>query len=102
MARLNFCTGCLLNFCSASAHAAHRIGKFGSDRRCMTQDEMLAKGFTMAVEPVTRRIEGKPLTSQRKTWFAPMSEQERARLAAMRQKGEQAEVEEPEEDEIAA
>ncbi len=84
MARLNLCSGCNRNFGSSSSHAAHRIGKFGVDRRCMTEQEMLGKGWTAEIEPVTRRSEGIARTEQMQTWNVPISEQERARLAAMR------------------
>ncbi len=59
MAALNLCD-CGKNFASASAHAEHRIGSFAErTRRCLTTEELLAKGWTMGIEPVKRRLENK-------------------------------------------
>lgn len=41
------CSGCGLVFNSPSSFDAHRIGSFEPDeRRCLTMQEMLEKGFT--------------------------------------------------------
>jgi hypothetical protein len=86
MVRLNLCSGCNFNFASTSTHAAHRTGKFeNGTRRCMTPEEMQARGWTKTIEPVTRYREGKPYTDHLETWSIPISEQEQARLAAMRE-----------------
>jgi hypothetical protein len=43
----NQCSGCLTFFNSLRAFEKHRTGKHGVDRRCMTPDEMLAKGMSI-------------------------------------------------------
>lgn len=39
------CRSCGLYFTSDNAFAAHRVGDYGIDRRCLTEDELRAKGF---------------------------------------------------------
>lgn len=41
----NECPSCELFFNSNAAFDKHRTGDHGKDRRCMTVDEMLAKGM---------------------------------------------------------
>lgn len=41
----NQCPSCLLYFNSNAAFDKHRTGDHGKDRRCMTQEEMTAKGM---------------------------------------------------------
>ena len=41
----NQCQGCKQYFNSNVAFDKHRRGKFGVDRRCLTPDEMRAKGM---------------------------------------------------------
>tara|TARA_R110002126_G_scaffold47789_1_gene133696 strand:- start:450 stop:662 length:213 start_codon:yes stop_codon:yes gene_type:complete len=41
----NQCQGCKEYFNSTFAFDKHRIGQFGIDRRCMTTEEMEAKGM---------------------------------------------------------
>jgi hypothetical protein len=41
----NQCQGCKKYFNSTFAFDKHRIGQFGIDRRCMTTEEMEAKGM---------------------------------------------------------
>lgn len=41
------CRGCGLYFNSEGAFNAHRTGKFGVDRRCMTEAEMRAAGMVV-------------------------------------------------------
>lgn len=43
----NQCTGCNQYFNSNFAFDKHRTGKHGIDRRCMTPDEMIAKGMVL-------------------------------------------------------
>lgn len=101
MATLNYCDGCGYNFASTSAHTAHRIGDYGealySDkgrvigqtphtRRCLTPDEMQAKGWTVAVEPVRRRRENVRYVQQMETWHTPMNEKAKAYFAALKEK----------------
>lgn len=43
--QLNQCQGCKEYFNSNAAFTKHRVGKFGVNRRCMTPEEMLAKGM---------------------------------------------------------
>lgn len=40
------CGACHDNFNSLTAFDRHRVGKHGTDRRCLTGDEMRAKGWT--------------------------------------------------------
>ena len=41
----NQCAGCHELFNSSHAFEKHRTGEHGIDRRCLTADEMLAKGM---------------------------------------------------------
>jgi len=41
----NQCGGCNKYFNSNTAFDAHRVGKHGVDRRCMTEEEMSSKGM---------------------------------------------------------
>lgn len=41
----NQCQGCKQYFNSNTSFEVHRTGKHGVDRRCMTPDEMKAKGM---------------------------------------------------------
>jgi hypothetical protein len=41
----NQCQGCKRHFNSTAAFDKHRTGDFGGGRRCLTDDEMLAKGM---------------------------------------------------------
>lgn len=41
----NQCQGCQEYFNSSHAFDKHRTGEHGVDRRCLTQDEMTAKGM---------------------------------------------------------
>jgi hypothetical protein len=43
----NQCQGCKEYFNSTGAFDKHRTGKHVIDRRCMTKDEMLAKGMVL-------------------------------------------------------
>lgn len=45
--RRNQCTGCNQYFNSNEAFDKHRTGKHGVNRRCMTPDEMIAKGMIL-------------------------------------------------------
>lgn len=40
------CSVCFLVFCGVGGFDAHRTGKYGVSRRCLTVPEMEAKGFT--------------------------------------------------------
>lgn len=42
----NQCCGCHEYFNSTFAFDKHRTGEFGKDRRCLTSDEMRAKGMS--------------------------------------------------------
>lgn len=42
----NQCQGCKEYFNSTFAFEKHRTGDFGKDRRCLTPDEMTAKGMS--------------------------------------------------------
>jgi hypothetical protein len=43
----NQCGGCHEYFNSSFAFDKHRTGEFGKDRRCLTTDEMKAKGMAV-------------------------------------------------------
>ena len=43
----NQCQGCKEYFNSTGAFDKHRTGKHGVDRRCMTTEEMIDKGFSL-------------------------------------------------------
>lgn len=44
----NQCPSCGEYFNSTKAFEKHRTGDFGIDRRCMTREEMLAKGMAIS------------------------------------------------------
>lgn len=41
------CTACGQFFNRVSTFDRHRVGQFGVDRRCLTMDEMTAKGWRL-------------------------------------------------------
>ncbi len=43
----NQCPSCGKKFNSTAAFDKHRTGKYGVDRRCMTTEEMTAKGMVL-------------------------------------------------------
>lgn len=43
----NQCRGCNRYFNSNGAFEKHRIGEHGVNRRCMTEEEMIAKGMVL-------------------------------------------------------
>ena len=43
----NQCQGCKVYFNSTTAFDKHRVGEFGGGRRCLSEDEMLAKGMVL-------------------------------------------------------
>jgi hypothetical protein len=45
----NQCSACGQLFRAVTTHTAHRTGRFGFDRRCMSPDEMLAFGLKLNV-----------------------------------------------------
>lgn len=45
--RRNQCGGCRVFFNSVTAFDGHRTGDYGVDRRCMTAEEMTAKGMSV-------------------------------------------------------
>lgn len=76
------------NFPGMTAYDAHRTGESGTkQRRCLTDDELLALGWTHRSESVTCYREGVTLEDQMDTWRMPVNEEEQARLAAMRERG---------------
>lgn len=46
----NQCAGCDELFNSTHAFEKHRTGEHGKDRRCMTRDEMLARGMVLGAD----------------------------------------------------
>lgn len=42
----NQCPGCAELFNSIGAFDRHRVGRFGVDRRCLSETEMCARGMT--------------------------------------------------------
>jgi hypothetical protein len=55
----NQCQGCKQYFNSNTAFEMHRTGRHGIDRRCMTTDEMTAKGMSLNAQSfwITERNE---------------------------------------------
>ena len=55
----NQCQGCKEYFNSNTAFEMHRTGRHGIDRRCMTTDEMTAKGMSLNAQSfwITERNE---------------------------------------------
>jgi hypothetical protein len=43
------CSGCDEHFNSLAAFDKHRTGAFGKDRRCMTPEQMQAKGMSVTL-----------------------------------------------------
>lgn len=57
----NQCPSCSAYFNSTSAFEKHRIGRFGIDRRCLSVDEMQARGMVLRADGFWRgseRLEG--------------------------------------------
>ena len=46
----NQCTGCGAYFNSTHAFDKHRTGSHGVDRRCLTPDEMTARGMVLGAD----------------------------------------------------
>lgn len=46
----NQCAGCGAYFNSTHAFERHRTGAFGVDRRCLTADEMTARGMVLGAD----------------------------------------------------
>ena len=46
----NQCTGCGAYFNSSRAFEKHRTGAHGVDRRCMTAEEMMARGMVLGAD----------------------------------------------------
>ena len=44
---LNMCSGCGYDFASLSAFDAHRTGSHRHGRRCLTDEELRARGYTL-------------------------------------------------------
>ena len=63
--RKTLCSACGKYFSSTTEFDAHRVGRFGIDRRCATTEEMLAEGFVSEV----RNIIDEPGRPVRQVWF---------------------------------
>ena len=63
------CGGCLQYFTGMTIFDNHRIGAFGKDRRCMTEDEMIAAGWAKEPRMVLLYRDGKPAPEERDVWF---------------------------------
>ncbi len=50
----NQCAGCGELFNSTHAFDKHRTGDFGTDRRCLTPEQMLAKGMVLGADEFWR------------------------------------------------
>lgn len=46
----NQCQGCMEYFNSTHAFEKHRVGEHGKDRRCLSRQEMLAKGMVLGAD----------------------------------------------------
>ncbi len=67
----NQCSSCLAYFNSITAFDKHRTGKFDGSRRCLSTDEMLAKGLGKTNDGF---------------WLSPLKPEDRERLARVRAK----------------
>lgn len=69
----NQCQGCKVYFNSTSAFEKHRVGEFGKDRRCRTEQEMIdiGMGVNQAGFWVGERWDGMPFAGQ---WQTPRSD----------------------------
>jgi len=52
----NQCPSCGQFFARNSTFSAHRIGRFGKDRRCMTTDELVEAGFKLHADGFWRGL----------------------------------------------
>lgn len=60
----NQCSGCERYFNSNGAFEKHRTGEHGVDRRCMTDEEMTAKGMFLGADGFWR---GERMSGYRET-----------------------------------
>ncbi len=84
-AHKNLCSGCGFNFGTMETFEKHRIGQFGKDRRCMTADEMRAKGWEYSEPLLTYYNEGKPYQKATPTWTLPAEQSRVKSLYRIRQ-----------------
>jgi hypothetical protein len=102
--KMNYCTGCDQNFNGIGAFEKHRTGDYGDaiyeacatgktqkvightpvTRRCMTTEEMEAKGMVWSLENMIVTIEGQKSKQEVINWTLPMSDAERERMAKLR------------------
>lgn len=82
----NLCSGCGFNFGTMETFEAHRIGKFGVDRRCMSINEMKLKGWEYSEPQVLFFVEGNRQKRVTPTWTKPVDQQEQQRRATLRSK----------------
>lgn len=78
MAHKNGCSGCNLNFATMDSFTHHRVGRFGEDRRCLSAQEMAARGWKSSSPLVTFYRDGKPYRLPTPTWEKPISEKKQA------------------------
>lgn len=43
----NYCRACGADFTSIEYFDVYRVGEYGVDRRCLSSDELLAKGYVL-------------------------------------------------------
>lgn len=81
------CSGCGKNFASNSAHASHRKGNYlDGTRRCLTTEELLARGFITEIKKVKILREGTLYPEQIEIWYKPLDEKSRANLTKLRER----------------
>ncbi len=87
MAHKNMCSGCGFNFASVGTLDKHRVGTVGKDRRCLTVDEMKAKGWELSEPLLTLHREGVPYQERVSTWSMPFDEPIRNTIRKHRERG---------------
>lgn len=75
----NLCSGCSLNFGTMETFEAHRIGKFGVDRRCMSIAEMKLKGWEYSEPLLTFFNDGQRFKRATPTWTDTVAQERKKR-----------------------
>jgi hypothetical protein len=76
MAHKNLCSGCGFNLATMEAFEKHRIGDFEgkgeNKRRCLSVDEMKARGWEYSIPELTFYNDGVPYKKATPTWGLPI------------------------------
>lgn len=91
-----WCSGCQYNFASDTMHEDHRTGPYdapqgakshmATGRRCLTPDEMQARGWLLRTMPVDVYHDGDKKVDMLPTWITPERLVNMQRLAEQMQR----------------